>query len=110
MFDTDVTEIKKSIFYQIGKRLMDILFSVLLLIVFFPVIVMIVIAIKLDSSGPILADTPRRVGKNSWNRTSGHFSFGRYECKSFTLVIKKSSFCLGNKDNNYDSINNLSAN
>lgn len=64
MFDTKVTEIKKSIFYQIGKRLMDIVFSVLLLIFFFPVIVIIAIAIKLDSSGPILADTPQRVGKN----------------------------------------------
>lgn len=64
MFDTDVTEIKKSISYQVGKRLMDIIFSVLLLIVFFPIIVIIAIVIKLDSSGPILADTPRRVGKN----------------------------------------------
>ena len=43
---------------------MDIIFSALLLVVFFPIIVLIMIAIKLDSKGPVLADTPRRVGKN----------------------------------------------
>lgn len=64
MFDTEVTEIKKSAFYLTVKRLMDIVSSVLLLVVFFPLIVIIAIAIKLDSRGPILADTPRRVGRN----------------------------------------------
>lgn len=64
MFDTDITEVKKSIYYQFGKRLTDIIFSVLLLVVFFPIILIIAIAIKLDSNGPFLADTPRRVGKN----------------------------------------------
>jgi len=64
MPDTKVTEIKKNIFYEFGKRLIDIIFSILLLVVFFPIIVLIMVAIKLDSKGPILADTPRRVGKN----------------------------------------------
>ncbi len=64
MFDTEVTEIKKSIFYLLAKRLMDLLSSILLLIIFFPLIVIIAVAIKLDSKGPILADTPQRVGKN----------------------------------------------
>ncbi len=64
MPDTKITEIKKNIFYKFGKRLMDIIFSILLLVVFFPIIVLIMVAIKLDSKGPILADTPRRVGKN----------------------------------------------
>jgi lipopolysaccharide/colanic/teichoic acid biosynthesis glycosyltransferase len=35
-----------------------------LLILFLPVIIIISIAIKLDSRGPVLADTPERVGKN----------------------------------------------
>lgn len=64
MFDTQVTEIKKSTFYLSVKRLMDITSSLLLLIIFFPLIIIIAIAIKLDSKGPILADTPQRVGRN----------------------------------------------
>lgn len=50
--------------YEIIKRLMDIFFSLILLIIFLPVVIVVAIAIKLDSSGPILADTPERVGKN----------------------------------------------
>ena len=64
MFDTEVTKIEKSTFYLAAKRLMDIISSLILLIVFFPLIVIIAIAIKLDSKGPILADTPQRVGRN----------------------------------------------
>ncbi len=64
MFDTEVTEIKKSIYYAFGKRLMDIIFSILMLTFFSPIILIIAIAIKLDSKGPVLADTPRRVGRN----------------------------------------------
>ena len=63
MPNAEVTYIKKSIYYQFGKRLIDIIFSTILLIVFFPIIIILAIAIKLDSSGPVLADTPRRVGK-----------------------------------------------
>ena len=49
---------------MIAKRIMDIFFSILLLIVFSPIILIIAVAIKLDSRGPILADTPQRVGRN----------------------------------------------
>ncbi|MBI2028491.1 MAG: sugar transferase [Candidatus Levybacteria bacterium] len=64
MPSTEVTEIKKSTSYLVVKRAMDIFFSILLIILFAPVIIIIAIAIKLDSKGPILADTPNRVGKN----------------------------------------------
>ncbi|MDO8686884.1 MAG: sugar transferase [Candidatus Berkelbacteria bacterium] len=57
-------EIKKSMTYEIVKRLTDIIFSLIILILFFPIIIIVAIAIKIDSSGPILADTPERVGKN----------------------------------------------
>lgn len=57
-------EIKKSIFYEVATRIIDIIFSVILLILFSPIILIIAIAIKLDSKGPLLADTPQRVGKN----------------------------------------------
>mgnify|MGYP003451043303 CR=1 FL=1 len=58
------TEIKKSVLFETVKRLMDIVFSLILLIIFFPVFVIVAIAIKVDSQGPIFADTPERVGKN----------------------------------------------
>lgn len=45
------------------KRLIDILGSAFLLIVFLPVCIILGMAIKIDSAGPIFADTPERVGK-----------------------------------------------
>ncbi|MBU3957140.1 sugar transferase [Patescibacteria group bacterium] len=50
-------------FYDIVKRVTDLTMATILLIVFFPLLVLIAIAIKLDSPGPIFADTPKRVGK-----------------------------------------------
>ncbi len=58
------TEVKKSTFYKVTERLLDLVISAMFLIIFSPVIIAVAIAIKLDSSGPILADTPQRVGKN----------------------------------------------
>ncbi len=46
------------------KRIVDIFLSLLLLVIFFPIIVIISLLIKLDSPGPILADVPERVGQN----------------------------------------------
>lgn len=64
MYNTQVTEVKKSNSYLVAKRIMDILASVFLLVFFSPIMLVVSIAIKLDSKGSILADTPRRVGKN----------------------------------------------
>ena len=58
-----ITEVKKSGFYELAKRLMDIVCSSILIVIFSPVILVVSVAIKLDSEGPILADTPERVGK-----------------------------------------------
>lgn len=57
-------EIKKSIYYELATRLVDVLFSSILILLFLPVMAAVAIAIKLDSKGPVLADTPERVGKN----------------------------------------------
>nr|MBI5455968.1 sugar transferase [Candidatus Levybacteria bacterium] len=54
------TEIKKSGFYEFSKRLMDVAFSLILIVIFSPVILIVSILIKLDSKGPVLADTPQR--------------------------------------------------
>ena len=58
------TEVKKSMFYEITKRMLDIFFAVVLMTVFSPIVLLASIAIKLNSKGPVLADTPERVGKN----------------------------------------------
>lgn len=50
--------------YVYLKRVIDILLSFFLLIIFFPIIVIAAILIKFTSEGPIFADTPKRIGKN----------------------------------------------
>lgn len=57
-------EVKKSVPYEIAKRIIDTFFSLLLLIIFLPVILVIAILIVFDSKGPVFADTPERVGRN----------------------------------------------
>jgi lipopolysaccharide/colanic/teichoic acid biosynthesis glycosyltransferase len=56
-------EVKKSGFYEFLKRVMDVSFSIILIILFSPLLLILAIAIKLDSKGPILADVPERVGE-----------------------------------------------
>lgn len=58
------TEFKKDKSYEICKRLLDIILSLIILIIFLPIIIVVAILIKIDSQGPIFADTPERVGKN----------------------------------------------
>src|SRR3972149_9604762 len=50
--------------YNFLKRLMDIIGSVLGLILLSPLLLIVALAIKLDSPGPVMADTPMRAGKN----------------------------------------------
>jgi len=50
--------------YSAVKRTIDIAGSIVLAGVFTPIWVVTAIAIKMDSLGPILADTPQRVGKD----------------------------------------------
>jgi len=49
--------------YEITKRIIDIFGSIILIVFFLPVIIAAAIAIKFTSKGPVLADTPKRVGK-----------------------------------------------
>lgn len=46
------------------KRLFDIVFAGVMIVLFSPLILITAIAIWLNSPGPILADTPPRVGRN----------------------------------------------
>ncbi len=45
------------------KRMIDIVAAVFLLLIFLPISLLAALAIKLDSSGPVLADVPERIGK-----------------------------------------------
>jgi exopolysaccharide production protein ExoY len=51
--------------YETIKRTIDVLGAIALLVLFSPILIISVIAIKLTSKGPIFADTPKRVGKDS---------------------------------------------
>lgn len=59
-----IVEIKKSFYYELIKRLMDIVLSAIFILMFSPIIIGVALAIRFDSNGPIMADTPERVGKN----------------------------------------------
>ena len=50
--------------YDFAKRLTDFLGSSIALILLSPILILVAVAIKLDSLGPVLADTPMRAGKN----------------------------------------------
>jgi lipopolysaccharide/colanic/teichoic acid biosynthesis glycosyltransferase len=56
-------EIKKSRFYEMAKRSIDFIFSLVLFALFSPILLISAIAIRLDSPGPVLADTPERIGR-----------------------------------------------
>lgn len=62
-------------FYNFAKRILDLILSFFLIVIFSPVIAATAIAIKLDSEGPVFADTPMRVGE------SGHL-FRMYKFRS----------------------------
>ncbi len=51
-------------FYELSKRLIDIIGSTIALIIFLPISVLTAIAIEIESPGTILADTPKRSGKD----------------------------------------------
>jgi len=51
-------------FYETSKRFIDIIASIVIAIIFLPICFVTAIAIKLETPGPVFADTPGRVGKN----------------------------------------------
>lgn len=50
--------------YNFLKRLTDIIGSSIGIIILSPLLILVALAIKLDSPGPVMADTPMRAGKN----------------------------------------------
>lgn len=51
-------------FYDFIKRLVDVICALVGLVILSPLLLITSLAIMLDSPGPVLADTPERVGKN----------------------------------------------
>lgn len=94
-------EIKKSLLYEVVKRLIDVIFSIFLIIIFSPVILIVAIAIKLDSKGPIFADTPDRVGKNG--KTFKMYKFRSMVENAHELLRKNSKFARLYKDYKHGS-------
>lgn len=60
--ELEIEWVKKPIGYQIAKRLFDIIFSWLGLILVLPVLVIIAVTIKVTSSGPII-NKHKRIGR-----------------------------------------------
>jgi lipopolysaccharide/colanic/teichoic acid biosynthesis glycosyltransferase len=52
-------------FYETAKRLLDVAGAIFGLIIFFPLMLVVAFYIKLVSPGPVFADIPERVGKDS---------------------------------------------
>lgn len=50
--------------YDLSKRLLDIIGSAVGLVILSPVFLLVAIAIKVDSPGPVFADTPMRAGNH----------------------------------------------
>jgi len=50
--------------YEFTKRSIDVIGSLILLLLFSPILLVSACTIKLTSPGPVFADTPKRVGKN----------------------------------------------
>ena len=50
--------------YEGTKRILDVVLSIIGLIILSPFFLIIAVAVKMDSRGPVFADTPERVGKN----------------------------------------------
>lgn len=57
------TNISSIMFYESAKRIIDIIGATVAMVFFLPVAIITALAIEIESPGPILADTPKRVGQ-----------------------------------------------
>lgn len=61
---TSPSQVKSNWYTQYGKRCIDIVLSLLLLVLFSPVFLILAIIIRMDSPGPLFADVPERIGQD----------------------------------------------
>src|SRR3989344_2160788 len=85
--------------YDFFKRLMDIIGSIIGIIVLSPFLLLVAILIKLDSDGPIFADTPMRVGVNG--QLFHMFKFRSMVVGAYEILKKNTKLLRKYKKNNY---------
>lgn len=77
-------------FYNLTKRTIDIIVSLVTLIIFSPVFLIAPLLIKLGSPGPVFADTPKRVGKNGV--LFRMYKFRSMVCNAHDLLLNDPKF------------------
>jgi len=77
-------------FYNLTKRIIDIVISLVVLIIFSPVFLIAPLLIKLGSPGPVFADIPRRVGKNG--TLFRMYKFRSMVCNAHDLLLNDPKF------------------
>lgn len=81
-------------FYEITKRIVDIFASLVLLIIFLPIMIVTSVIIKLTSKGPILVErnnkTAQRVGKNG--KIFYHYKFRSMMANAYEVIKNDPKF------------------
>lgn len=77
------------LYYQ-TKRIIDIVGSTVISIIFLPICALVAVAIKLDNPGPVLADTPERVGQ--YGRRFKLFKFRSMVVNAHEILRKDPNF------------------
>jgi len=77
-------------FYDLTKRIIDIIISLVVLIIFSPIFLIFPLLIKLNSPGPVFADIPRRVGKNG--KLFRMYKFRSMVCNAHELLLNDPKF------------------
>lgn len=81
-------------FFEITKRIIDIIASAVLLIIFLPIMIVTAIVIKITSPGPILVEknnkTAQRVGKNG--KIFYHYKFRSMMVNAYEIIKNDPKF------------------
>ncbi len=89
--------------YDSLKRLVDIVGSIVGLILFSPILLLTYIMIKIDTEGPIFADTPMRVGRNG--RLFKMYKFRSMYVNALDILEQNPTLMREYKRNSYKLVN-----
>lgn len=89
--------------YDSLKRLVDIVGSIVGLILFSPILLLTCIMIKIDTKGPIFADTPMRVGRNG--RLFKMYKFRSMYVNALDILEQNPTLMREYKRNSYKLVN-----
>lgn len=85
--------------YDFLKRLTDIIGAIFGIIIFSPILLLTALIVKFDSKGPILAETPMRVGRNG--ELFKMYKFRSMVVGAFDLLQKNPELLKKYKQNSY---------